>query len=277
MDPIIPPETLSQALSRVWQNDWQHRRSGATLRSQAEKALITLGPDTLVSKVDISRIRALTQQAYIIGLSPATIQKRLNCLRKLGVDVGGCRVNVPKQLKWYLKESDKPKVLEYAQSLSFHASRLIEFITLTGLRIEEALRLTYADLEVTCLDVDIWVYSSMSVPGLKTMGSQATLPLGASAGSLIHSGNGNEKVFPISYQELIRVWDAIRIYFNWQDDPTATLKALRRSAARYLHVDCGMPLDMVRQYLRHEKIDTTMEYLRLTGGYNTEEMRRYLK
>ena len=43
----------------------------------------------------------------------------------------------------------------------------------------------------------------------------------------------------------------------------ATLKALRRSAARYLTVG-GMPLDILRQYLRHNSVATTMGYLRLT-------------
>lgn len=85
------------------------------------------------------------------------------------------------------------------------------------------------------------------------------------------------KVFPSDYEEMHMVWHEVRKHFGWQDDPTATLKALRRSAARYLHVDCGMPLHMVQQYLRHESMDTTLEYLRLTGGYGTEEMRRFLK
>ncbi len=38
----------------------------------------------------------------------------------------------------------------------------------------------------------------------------------------------------------------------------------------------GMPLDMVRLYLRHGSMETTMGYLRLTGGYEEGEIRRYL-
>jgi hypothetical protein len=38
-----------------------------------------------------------------------------------------------------------------------------------------------------------------------------------------------------------------------------------------------MPLDMLRQYLRHESIWTTMGYLRLVGGYDKDEMRKFLK
>ncbi len=86
----------------------------------------------------------------------------------------------------------------------------------------------------------------------------------------------SDKVFPITYDHLLARWDALVLRMGWEGNGV-TLKALRRSAARYLHVDCGMPLDMVRAYLRHEDIETTLGYLRLTGGYGTEEMRRFLK
>jgi len=55
----------------------------------------------------------------------------------------------------------------------------------------------------------------------------------------------------------------------------ATLKAMRRTAVRHLTVN-GMPTEMVRDYLRHSDIKTTMGYLHLVGGYSTEEQRRYL-
>jgi integrase len=84
-------------------------------------------------------------------------------------------------------------------------------------------------------------------------------------------------VFPITYTELNGVWQICRTHLAEQDNPLATLKALRRSAARYLHVTKGMPILLVRDYLRHSDVETTMEYLRLTGGINDAEYRRYLK
>ena len=45
-------------------------------------------------------------------------------------------------------------------------------------------------------------------------------------------------------------------------DLQAVRAALRRSAARRLHADLGMPLDKVRHYLRHSSVSTTMGYLR---------------
>lgn len=306
MAEIIREETLSQALRRCYGD------ASKSLYSQAKAAAygvshgvygrwtLELGgipvqgvlsrdceeyhkriEHVLTSAVPQQSIREATACWYKEGLSPATINKRLNCLSKMGVDVQGMRVKNPKQLKWHLKESDKPKVLEWLRDRPGGSqwrtlADFIEWTTATGLRIEESLRLTWGDLSAD---------GTVSVPGLKTATSQATLPLGSAAKNALmgrhadgydgpHAG---EKVFKTDYEELHTLWHMVRKAFGWQDDPTATLKALRRSAARYLHVDCGMPLHMVQQYLRHESMDTTLEYLRLTGGYGTEEMRRFLK
>jgi len=59
------------------------------------------------------------------------------------------------------------------------------------------------------------------------------------------------------------------------DNPIATLKALRRTAARHLTVN-GMPTETVRKYLRHSNIQTTLGYLDLVGGYTTKEQHRWL-
>lgn len=281
-------ETLDQALSRVWEHDWRHRRSGPTLRSQAETAIKALGSHHHPAIIESRAIRELTSMWYEDGIAPATIQKRLNCLSKLGVNVEGCKVAVPKQLKWHLPEDMKPHVTAW-----LHDGRLtvwdvvadfIEWTTLTGLRIEESLALDLGHFNMH--------FTEVSVPGTKTGSSQATLPLSSKAQRVAERCHNrqapgdkgyvkymffNSDGHRLAYEELLEVWNEVRKAFGWQDDPTATLKALRRSAARYLHVDCGMPLDMVRQYLRHESINTTLEYLRLTGGYGTEEMRRYLK
>lgn len=274
-------ETLEQALKRCYGN------ASKTLYSQAKNAahdaaaaryFIGFGPllETPVIAIRDLDIRTATGKWYEQGLSPATINKRLNCLSKMGVSVEGLRVKNPKSLKWHLPESIKPELLAWLREMDGSQWKIladfIEWTTLTGLRIEESLRLNWDAVRNT----------EVRVPGTKTAASQATLPLGETAVRLLkgmanRGAPGDIKVFKTDYDELQTCWEYVRTKWGWKDDPTATLKALRRSAARYLHVDCGMPLHMVQQYLRHESMDTTLEYLRLTGGYGTEEMRRYLK
>ncbi len=146
----------------------------------------------------------------------------------------------------------------------------IDWTVWTGLRVEESLRLRRSSFANG--------FRSVTVPGLKTLGSQATLPISSDATALAKrifaASSGDAPMFPISYYQLLRRWLAAMKAMEI-DHPMATLKALRRSAARYLTVG-GMPLDILRQYLRHNSVSTTMGYLRLTGGYGENEMRRWL-
>lgn len=307
LDPKMSP-TLKEAFEHACRTRWAHTR-GRTLESQARIASDTVariicgdagvkpeGRFVFADLVNVASVTTLdieraTREWYGLGIAPATINKRLNCLSVMGVKVAGCKVKEPNALKWWLSPQEEARAVEWLVRIghiTIHNADLlatyIQWTTRTGLRVEESLRLKWSDL--TFAEPPIaGMTASVMVPGLKTATSQATLPLGEEAAAVMINrftterdyGDGPAKVapLPLTYEELLAAWDALKEAMGWPKE--ATLKALRRSAARYLHVDCGMPLDMVRQYLRHEDIKTTMGYLRLTGGYGTEEMRRYLK
>lgn len=282
MENVMADETLSQALARVDRDRWSRMRSGKTLYSQA-KAGVTglhcLVGDCPVQSVTPSTLAVLTAQWYKAGTAPATIQKRLNCLSALGVNVEGCRVKEPKVLKWWLRPEDEERLVrDFGPTGEF--ALFVRWTTRTGLRVEETLALTWGDF--------VWGRGELTVPGTKTDGSQATIVLSSEALEIAQALFGTPatgvwnlpahmRMVRTEYTALRSQWQAARQRYGWETIPTATLKALRRTAARYLHVTCGMPLDIVRQYLRHEDIKTTLGYLRLTGGYSTEEMRKYLR
>lgn len=228
-----------------------------------------------VQQIDPDMVRNATTQWYLLGLSPATITKRLNCLSVLGVCVEGLRPPEKTALKWWLRPEEERAALNLLEDtwgdVGLAVGAFIAWTTLTGLRIEESLRLTPSSFSND--------FDAVTVPGLKTATSQATLPLSTSAAEIAESRFGSlmgpPRGWELDYKRLGAAWCQLRAAMGWP--PEATLKALRRSAARYLHVDCGMPLDLVRCYLRHEKLDTTLSYLRLTGGYSDAEFRKYLK
>lgn len=84
------------------------------------------------------------------------------------------------------------------------------------------------------------------------------------------------RLFPLSYKTLWTAWDDCRKALGLDDIPTATLKAIRRSFVR-LRAGKGTPLPILQRMLRHRDPNTTMGYLRLTGGdFTTEEMRQWL-
>lgn len=298
--------TLAEALEHTYRTRWAHARDGGKcLYSQAKAAtgdvadiilrdahqdhITQMAVEVRTKAINLASVQPYdvqraTAKWYAQGLSPATITKRLNCLSAMGVKVSGMRPAKDRKLKWWLRPEEEERAHRWLDDQAHLAafrgvtvakwrevSHFIAWTTKTGLRVEETLRLRRTDFSHGLEEV--------TVPGTKTAASQANLPLDQSAHEIavaqIELRPGEDFMWTLTYGELEASWRALRDAMAWPQ--AATLKALRRSAARYLHVDCGMPLDLVRAYLRHESINTTLGYLRLTGGYSTEEMRRYLK
>ena len=288
---VIPGETLAEAAERVYRDRWKQMRTGYTLYCQAKLAATSVASwsflDAGATKVTSDPAAHVTVQSvtehdlarstgswYAQGLAPATISKRLNCLSVMGIAVTGHRPAPGKVLRWWLRD-DMRKTLLADPAISPMLKAFIEWTALTGLRVEESLRLQRRNFDPE--------FTEVLVDGTKTTMAQATLPLSSAAAAVARrcfdrgAPAPEDPMFTTYYEALRAEWEDCRVRLGVKDVPTSTLKSLRRTAARYLHLECGMPLDVVRQYLRHEDIQTTMGYLRLTGGYSVSEMRRYLR
>lgn len=297
--------TLAEALAHADEARWKGRRQRPSNMSQAKQALDTLA--LLVrpglegatreeihaavrhDEVTPEHLRAAVKAWRKTSLGPVTINRRVVCLSVLGYETKNLYTPLPKTLKWWLKPDQQEVLLATLNEWGGRADRImagyIVWATQTGLRVEESLRLTRADFsELTMRDEATGGTTArvvVTVPGLKTADAQATLPLTAKAEEVYRmvmgpSGAPGDRLFPISYEHLSAKWRECKIVLGVVNNRNATLKALRRVAARNLHAGKGMPLDVVRTYLRHENIQTTMGYLRLTGGYGAEEIARYL-
>lgn len=281
-------EQIEQALSSYWAS----RRVEAQARSfMAEFARTMQGQP-------LSRLEASDLETYIQGLgnSPATVRKKANMVRKLyevsGVPLpeGGdavLRPRVPRKLKWWLDRETEARVHRWLRNAASNSgsprarsryrlvSLYVRWSRLTGLRIEESLRLSRGSL--------LGIGSSrpsVKIDGTKTEGSQATLPLSSAAAlvarqvlSLTKSTSPSAPLWPCSYATLKETWWEIRAGVGLPEN--ATLKALRRSYARERTIKKGVPTEVLRAMMRHKDIRTTIGYLELTGGYNTEELRKW--
>ncbi len=302
-------ETVEQAFWRVHRERWYGRRSEKVMQSQGVSAAKAVAGHAMyrisgqppngfqswlrvaLAEVTGADVKSATAFWYRAGLSPETINKRLCALSAMGIACEGNFQRKPKVRKWWLSPERQEALCvwlmeRYAQTGKTRygiTACYVRFVCRTGLRVEEALRLSVRDME---LHQGGW---RMRVPGTKTEGSDATLTVGREVwlirdaalsmtyGSADQPAHHGLLLFPLSYAELNAIWQECREFLGEKDDPMATLKALRRSAAYYLHVTLGMPILLVRDYLRHDDVETTMSYLRLTGGVADEEYRRYLK
>lgn len=267
-------------------NEWSQMRSGKCGLYQAIKLMEAMiergirGPLAVTKEVVFSLVAEWQSE----GLGSGTINKRLSCLPALGVSLRGWSAyrSHPRRLKWWLK----PQVLDELGALlrddlrcgdisPLHRAELwkyVQWATRTGLRVEESLRLRRGDFSAN--------FDAVTVPGTKTLMAQMTLPLSRDAREMAEAsfagrGGLETPMFFVGYHPLSRAWLKARRHLGITDK-LATLKAFRRTAARFLTAERGMPLDVLRQYLRHENVKTTEDYLRLTGGYSEKEMRRWL-
>lgn len=265
--------SIRKAAEDAIEGHWRKLRSYRRCKSQVligVKFLENLGRHYLdeVTEQDLVQFR---EWSFSTGLSAASVNCRLSCLSVLGIKVKYARL--PKIRKWYLSQAEERQL--YALGLEPLLLHFVRWTIATGLRIEESLALHWADVDLEA--------GTVRVPGTKTDLAEATLPLSDEAKRVLdewwqHQPRNTAQrvpVFPIAYSCLRRQWQDARVKLGLQDVKTATLKSLRRSFARRAHVK-GMPIDILRQYLRHGSLKTTQGYLYLVGGYNPDEMRRWL-
>lgn len=150
---------------------------------------------------------------------------------------------------------------------------LITFLFRTGVRVEEALRMTRKHI----LFGD---RPKAKIPGTKTAGSVRLIPLSTEAAALAadilakRPEAPETPLFVGSYRRYMDLWVSCRLHLG-EDDPTCTMKALRRSFAADM-VDRGMPVELISVMLGHSDIKTTMGYLRLVGNFMGEKARAWL-
>lgn len=307
----IGKRTLAQAFKITAEERWEGRRSEQTASSQAYRACHYLALRVIhrlrlphkeaanpaehvtLEQVQADDLKRVIKVWRAEGLSTGTINKRLVCLSAMGVSVRGNWVRKAHALKWWLAPEAETQLVAFLRQRStdkfvrdtqpadyLTVMNFIQWQTRVGLRVEESLRLDkrkhFARVGTKTLEdgseQPLW---SISVPGTKTATAAATLALPQEVVPFAMA-SPTDRCFDITYERLRTIWEECREQLAVCDVPTATLKSLRRSAARYLHVTLGMPIKLVQDYLRHENVKTTMEYLRLTGGISEEEYRRYM-
>lgn len=284
---------------------WEGKRCCESMVGQGNSIIRALRDDLdihYVEDVTKEHIKALVSKWEAEGIAKSTTTKRFVVMGQMGIDRSGVKAKGRVAPKWALNESSEASVLAWLRDPKKASARFrwskhedyrlrceladhIEWTCLTGLRVEESLRQVWGDITFKRDPVTNELSPKgmvIMVDGTKTQASRAPLPLSEKAGSILIRRHMqaldqglDARIFPESYRDLADLWRECRQFLGISN-PTCTLKALRRSAARYLHSERGMPLDKLRQYLRHENLQTTIGYLKIAGGYNTEDLARYL-
>lgn len=174
---------------------------------------------------------------------------------------------------WWMKPEVLPMVTKHliergAKPLALY----ILWAVNTGLRVEENLALEFNDV----------VGNTLWVPGSKTKGAAATLPLSDAALLVWEEAKRNtasgKRPFPWDRKQLLALWDKYLIPYL---EPTLSRgqkpvpRDLRATFASIMNAR-GMPTELLRQLLRHSYIGTTQRYMRKTGDVGTNQALAYM-
>ena len=243
---------------------------------------------------DIDDIRSADIDALVTdcksrGNTANTINKRLSMLSVVNTvalertpPLASIRLPLKRQKsrpveKWWLRPEDLERLLDWYRGSKNDPifADFIEVIVREGLRPSEALGLEARHLSDLETDTP-W----LKVPGTKTAGSEAAIPVYPDAVELMRRCAKRShvertgKLFPYTWRQASDRWNEARAYLGVSDVTSATLRALRRTFAYYAN-QRSMPTRTIQKVLRHETITTTEGYLRLTGTNELEQSRDY--
>lgn len=181
-------------------------------------------------------------------------------------------VTVKKLRKWYVKPERIEDMLEFIEidMDNWHFADFCRSMLYQGPRVEENMRITIDDF------VDLEGKTpTLRVPGTKTELSDRSVPIWDFMVPIykrnIESAKtgGRTLLWPFSVNQLNHLWRDVRGYMGAADEPTATLKALRRTFAWFAKTR-GLDVLDIKNILGHSDIQTTEGYLRLFGNPGLE-------
>ena len=252
--------TLAEAVRDTVRGRWLHSRSQVTSKGNAMTAVSFFGAACAVADISPARLRAYVSYLQRRGLSPSTINRKLSALATVLTEA--CEAGhidtvptirrqreAPAKTRW-LTEEEEGNLLRASDGTPLQY--LYAFLIDTGLRIGEALALRPNDVTVT--EVGRGTAHVHDGKG----GKQRSIPLSLRA---LHS-------FDISHV-FWQGWDYDFVR-NRFDEHVAlagledvTLHTLRHTCASRL-AQRGVSLPIIKQWMGHSSIQTTMRYAHLS-------------
>ena len=204
------------------------------------------------------------------GNSESTCNRKLSALSmmlKRAADFGGLtvlpRIKLYKESKhrvaWF-SDADEQAMLDTCTRLGF--TELHDFIVIgidTGFRLSELLRLTTNDDLRGCL---------LLHAGETKNGNARTVPCSTRVKAIVAQRQQEiaYRIFPTMTASTLRTqWQALRAAMNRLEDPSFIIHVLRHTCATRL-VGEGVSLAVVKEWMGHATINTTMRYAHLAKG-----------
>lgn len=257
--------TVYEVLWQGYEAMWSHSKSERTFYIRTNQWVRDLGPDKDIRLITAALCQDLVLSYKKGGNTPNTLNKRISCLRKLMKNAKKRGVvdavpeldyfKIEEQERRILKDDEEQRLYDELAKINPYHRWLAQFLIYTGLRVGEALNLTWDNIDLQTNKIHLW----------KTKG-------------------GTDRHIPI-LPEALEAMEAFKRFHNygpWQQSYTAFhqafvqakkkmgLKHDRRFVIHSLRHTCATRLvwanvhpTTIQSWLGHKKITTTMRYMKV--------------
>lgn len=267
--------TLGDLREHVRKHRWTGKRSGPGLIRNAELVCDLLGNDLPANRVDLAMLYKLRDRLAATGNSDSTINRKLASLstmlseaKAMGWIKDKPKIPTTRQPQGRIRmitEQEEHELLGWAGHFG-HAPYQRLFLTAldTGARMGELRALQVRDLDLERGTVTFWLTkndTSRTVPLYKRTIEAIKAQL------MDHWGDAPPKatapVWPeVTKRQINTVWDRCREQMGLTDDSQFVPHVMRHTCASRL-VQAGVDLLVVKDWLGHLTLSTTLRYARL--------------
>lgn len=258
---------LSEAIEQVFVERWKYNKDGRKSQRNAERIVEFIG-DLPISKIDEDEVWLLVKKLESTGIGTATINRYLAALKtvlrhhKQQWD----HIKLKKEKNGRIRVVSKHEELQLLEMLRISAgygkpryylelADLVEVLVDTGMRLSEALRMEYKDVNFVSNLISIWINKGEK---------PRSIPMTNRVRIILQERQlyNFMKPFEITIDECERAWQWVRGKMGLQDDEEFVLHALRHTCASRL-VNGGVDLYVVKEWLGHSSIQITERYAHL--------------
>jgi integrase len=258
---------LSEAIEQVYEAKWKNNKDGMGSYRRAVKLLKYIG-NVVLSSIGSNEVNDLVRKLDARGAAVATVNRYLAALKtilkhfRLHADFIRLRKERNGRIRVLAKE-EVSNVVELLRGSGNHGklpyylelADLVEVLVDSGLRLSEALRLEYKDVDFNSNLITIWINKGEK---------PRSIPMTSRVRNILQERqlDNSMKPFAITIDEAERAWQWVRGKMKMDDDKEFVMHALRHTCASRL-VNAGIDLYVVKEWLGHSSIQITERYAHL--------------
>tara|TARA_R110002051_G_scaffold5355_1_gene27872 strand:- start:4361 stop:5410 length:1050 start_codon:yes stop_codon:yes gene_type:complete len=271
--------TLRQAAEETLDKHWKGTKSEMTAWTNARDCYQRMGADVAVRDVDETKIDALVSELERDGKSNGTINRKLAALSKI---LRHCyrRGHIERlplidrkkesvgRIRWVTTEEEFKLLSKMREIGRPVMADFVEILIDTGMRFGELHKLEWRDVDFEQEVVRLW----------ETKNGQArTIPLTRRALDSFgrQLGRDSLRVWVFRKDQFRHVWDMMKELIGLGADTQFVPHCLRHTCASRL-IQRGIDLRVVKEFLGHSSIQTTLRYAHLAPK-NLEQARDALQ